>query len=90
MLALVPVIAVFAAAVASLISSRVRTYNSAQQLANLALLPLWALLFGFAFRLVVAGAWVLAVVIVGLLAVDVAVIVLAARSWQREQVLAQR
>jgi hypothetical protein len=90
MLALVPVVAVFAAGVASLISSRVRTYNSAQQLANLALLPLWGLLFGFAFRLVVAGPSALAAVIVALLAVDVGLILLAARSWRREQVLAQQ
>jgi ABC-type transport system involved in multi-copper enzyme maturation permease subunit len=90
MLAFVPVVAVFAAGVASLISSRVRTYNSAQQLANLALLPLWGLLFGFAFRLVVAGTWALAAVIVALLAVDVGLILLAARSWRREQVLAQQ
>lgn len=90
MLALVPVIAVFAAEIASLISSRVRTYNSAQQLANLALLPLWGLLFGFSFQLVIAGVWALAAVIVGLLAVDLGLIVLASRSWQREQVLAQQ
>lgn len=89
MLALVPVVAVFAAAVASLISSRVRTYNSAQQLANLALFPIWGVLFGFAFQLVVAGFWVLAAVILALLAVDIALILLAARTWRREQVLAQ-
>ena len=89
MLALVPLIAVFAAGIASLISSRVRTYNSAQQLASLALLPLWGLLFGFALPLVVAGAWALAAAIVALLAVDVGLILLAARSWRREQVLAQ-
>jgi ABC-type Na+ efflux pump permease subunit len=90
MLVLVPVVAVFAAGVASLISSRVRTYNSAQQLANLALLPLWGLLFGFAFPMVVAGIWALAAVILVLLAVDIGLIVLAARSWRREQVLAQQ
>jgi ABC-type Na+ efflux pump permease subunit len=90
MLVLVPVVAVFAAGVASLISSRVRTYNSAQQLANLALLPLWGLLFGFASPMVVAGIWALAAVILVLLAVDIGLIVLAARSWRREQVLAQQ
>ena len=90
MLLLVPVVAVFAAGVASLISSRVRTYNSAQQLANLALLPLWGLLFGFAFWLVVAGVWALAGVIVALLVVDLGLIVLASRGWQREQVLAHQ
>jgi ABC-type Na+ efflux pump permease subunit len=90
MLALVPVVAGFAAGIASLISSRVRTYNSAQQLANLALLPLWGLLFGFAFPLVVAGAWALAAVIVALLAVDIGLILVAARNWRREQVLAQQ
>jgi ABC-type Na+ efflux pump permease subunit len=90
MLALVPEVAIFAAGVASLISSRVRTYNSAQQLASLALLPLWGVLFGFAFRLVAAGTWALAAVILALLAVDIGLIVLAARSWRREEVLAHR
>jgi hypothetical protein len=59
-------------------------------LANLALLPLWGLLFGFGFRLVVAGAWALAAVIAALLAVDVGLILLAARSWRREEVLAHQ
>lgn len=90
MLALVPLVAIFAAAVASLISSRVRTYNSAQQLTSLALLPLWGILFGFAFWLVGAGPWALMTMILVLLALDVGLIVLAARSWRREQVLAQQ
>jgi ABC-type Na+ efflux pump permease subunit len=90
MLILVPAVAVFATGVASLISSRVRTYNSAQQLANLALLPLWGVLFGFAFQLVIAGAGALAALIVVLVAIDVGLILLAARSWRREQVLAHQ
>jgi hypothetical protein len=89
MLALVPVVAVFAAGVASLISSRVRTYNSAQQLASLALLPLWGALFGFAFQFARLGAWALAAVVLALLAMDAGLILLAARSWRREEVLAQ-
>lgn len=90
LLALAPEVAVFAAGVASLISSRVRTYNSAQQLASLAMLPLWGVLFGFTFQLIVAGPWALAAVILVLLVVDVGLILLAARSWRREEVLAER
>jgi ABC-type Na+ efflux pump permease subunit len=89
MLALVPEVAVFAAGVASLISSRVRTYNSAQQISNLALLPLWGLLFGFSFPLVLAGKWAVGALILLLLAVDAGLIVLAAQRWRREEVLAQ-
>ncbi|MGE3271940.1 MAG: hypothetical protein AB7P40_24510 [Chloroflexota bacterium] len=90
MLVLIPVVAIFATGIASLISSRVHTYNSAQQLANLALLPLWGLLFGFAFQLVAAGVWALVAAILALLTADIGLIVLAARSWRREQVLAHQ
>lgn len=89
MLALVPAVTVFAAAVGSLISSRVRTYNSAQQLASLAMLPLWGVLFGFAFPLVSMGSWALTLVVLVLLATDAGLILLAARSWRREEVLAE-
>lgn len=85
--ALVPAVALFAAGVASLISSRVRTYNSAQQLASFALLPLWGALFGTSFQLFAWGPWALAAIILVLLGVDIALIVLAAKSWRREEVL---
>jgi ABC-2 type transport system permease protein len=90
MLALVPAAALFAASVASLISSRVRTYNNAQQLAGLVLLPFWGALFGLAFKLPDWGPWALVAAVVVLLAIDVALTLLAAATWRREEALAQR
>jgi ABC-type transport system involved in multi-copper enzyme maturation permease subunit len=90
MLALVPAAALFAASVASLISSRVRTYNAAQQLAGLALLPFWGALFAVAFKLPDWGPWALVAAVAVLLAVDAALTLTAAATWRREEALAQR
>jgi ABC-2 type transport system permease protein len=90
MLALVPGVAVFAATVASLISSRVRTYNSAQQLAGFALLPVWAVVGGAAFAARDWGAWVMTAIVLGMLAIDTTLVLLAAATWRREEVLARR
>jgi ABC-type Na+ efflux pump permease subunit len=90
MLALVPIYAVFGASVASLISSRVRTYQGAQTLAGLALFPLMAVLFGVAFAMQHWGAWWLAVTVVTLVGIDVLIVTLGAATWRREEVLARR
>ncbi len=90
MLALVPAVAVFAATIASLISSRVRTYNSAQQLAGFALLPMWGLVGGLAFAARDWGTWVMVAIVVGMIAIDAVLVVLAAVTWRREEVLARR
>jgi ABC-type transport system involved in multi-copper enzyme maturation permease subunit len=90
MLALVPAVAIFTAAVASLISSRVRTFNSAQQLAGIVLLPFWALVFGLMLKLQDWGIGGLLAVVAGLFALDVALTALAAVTWRREEVLANR
>ncbi|MEA2598790.1 MAG: type transport system permease protein [Thermomicrobiales bacterium] len=90
MLGLVPGVALFAATLASLISSRVRTYNAAQQLAGFALLPVWALVGGASFVARDWGTWVLAAVLSGVVAIDAALVLLAAATWRREEVLARR
>lgn len=90
MLGLVPAVALFAATVASLISSRVRTFNTAQQLGGLVLLPLWGALFSLAFKLQDWGTWALFAAVATLFAADVALTLLAAATWRREEVLAQR
>jgi ABC-type Na+ efflux pump permease subunit len=90
MLALVPAVALFTATVASLISSRVRTFNNAQQLAGIVLFPLWGLVFGLVLKLQDWGAVGLIAVVVGLFAIDIAVTALAAATWRREEVLANR
>jgi ABC-type Na+ efflux pump permease subunit len=90
MLALIPAAALFAASIASLISSRVRTYNAAQQLAGLALLPFWGALFAVAFQLPEWGPWALVAAVAALLAVDAALTLTAAATWRREEALARR
>lgn len=90
MLALVPAIAVFAAAVAALISSRVRTYQTAQGLASLALMPVFFVFFGLTTQLQNWGALALFAGVVGIALVDVALIAFAATTWRREEVLARR
>ena len=90
MLALVPIVALFAATIASLISSRVRTFNTAQQVSGLVLLPLWAVVFGVAVKLQSWGIWSLAALVLVLLAVDIGLTIVAATTWRREEVLAQR
>jgi ABC-type Na+ efflux pump permease subunit len=90
MLALVPIVALFAATIASLISSRVRTFNTAQQVSGLVLLPLWAIVFGVAVKLQTWGVWSLVALVVVLLIVDVTLTIFSATTWRREEVLAQR
>jgi ABC-2 type transport system permease protein len=89
-LLLVPAVTYFSAAAVSLISSRVRTFNAAQQLGGLVLLPVWGAVFAL-------GAWVRDWGPVALFAgtsclvlADAAITVLASATWRREDVLAQR
>jgi ABC-2 type transport system ATP-binding protein len=90
MLLLVPLATCLAAIVGTLVSSRVRTYNAAQQIAGILLIPLWLLLFGVAFRLLEWGNLGLVVVVGGLVLLDIALTRLAAATWRREEVLSQR
>lgn len=89
MVALVPTYAVLGAAVASLISSRVRTYQSAQTLSSLVLLPIMAVLFAAAFALQHGGPWLLLSTVLVMIAVDVVLITLSAATWRREEMMAR-
>lgn len=90
MLALIPSVAILGAAIASLISSRVRTYNSAQTFASLLLLPVMALLFILALILQRWSPWLQFLVVFGVLTVDLVVLAVSAATWRREEVLAQQ
>jgi ABC-type Na+ efflux pump permease subunit len=90
LVALIPVVAVFAAAIASLISSRVRSFNAAQQLGGLALFPFWGGIFFLTLKLQEWGSLALVATIAGMLVADMLLITLAAATWRREEVLAQR
>lgn len=89
MVALVPTYAILGAAVASLISSRVRTYQSAQTLSSLALLPIMGVLFTGAFAMQRWGPWLLLGAVVVMVVVDVALITVSAATWRREDVMAR-
>ena len=89
MLCLVPEVTALGAIVASLISSRVATYNAAQQLAGLALIPVWGAVFTVAVRMGDWGPAGLIAVLGGLLVLDVVLLIVGASTWRRENVLAQ-
>jgi ABC-type Na+ efflux pump permease subunit len=86
--ALVPAVTCFAAIVASLISSRVGTFNAAQQLAGLALMPVWGVVLTLAIKLQEWGPGMLFGALAGLLLLDASLTVVAAATWRREEVLA--
>jgi hypothetical protein len=90
MVLLVPTVTCLAAVVGTLVSSRVRTYNAAQQVAGILLIPLWAGLLALAFRLDTWGTAGLILAVGGTLLLDVVLIGVAARTWRREEVLSQR
>jgi ABC-type transport system involved in multi-copper enzyme maturation permease subunit len=87
MVGLVPLVTCFAAIISSLISSRVRTFNAAQQLGGLFLMPVWGIVIGLAANLMDWGPLGLLGALLGLLLVDVALTVAAAATWRREEVL---
>jgi len=90
MVALVPIYAVLGATVASLVSSRVRTYQSAQMVSSLVLLPVMTVLIGLAFAMRQWGAMPLVLTVAGLIALAVVLILLAAATWRREEMMARR
>jgi ABC-type Na+ efflux pump permease subunit len=90
MVLLVPTVTCFAAIVGTLVSSRVRTYNAAQQVAGILLIPLWAGLFTVALRLDSWGNLGLIAAVASTLLLDLLLVAVAARTWRREEVLSQR
>jgi ABC-type transport system involved in multi-copper enzyme maturation permease subunit len=90
MAALVPPITVLGAAVASFISSRVRTYNAAQMATGLALTPVMGLLIGVGFALRDQGSGLRLACVAGLVALDLVILRLAAGTWRREEVMAHQ
>ena len=90
MLALVPAEALLGAAVAAIVSSRVRTYQSAQMLSSLAIFPIMGALFGLATQMQRWGWPALLATVTVVVAVDVLLVVVGAATWRREEVLARR
>jgi ABC-type Na+ efflux pump permease subunit len=89
-LVLVPAVTGLAAIMASLISSRVRTFNAAQQLGGLILGPVIGLVLAVMAKLLERGIPAVAVGALALLLVDLALAALSAATWRREEVLSRR
>jgi len=87
---LIPGIVLFGTALASVISSRVRTFQSAQNFSSLILVVLWIGLFGLIFLQSILGLWAFALAVVGVYLVAILFIVLSAITWRREEVMARQ
>ncbi len=90
MIALVPAVAIFAATIAAVISSRVRTYQAAQSIAGLLLVPIFLPFYFLAFVLQSWGPLAVLGGVVVVLALDLVLVLIGAASWRREEVLARQ
>ena len=87
---LIPAIVLFGTALASVISSRVRTFQSAQNYSSLILVVLWLGLGALFFLAGAWGLWAFAGAVIGVYVVAVLLIVLSAATWRREEVTARQ
>ena len=86
---LIPGIVLFGVALASVISSRVRTFQAAQNFSSLILVVLWIGLFGLLFLQTILGLWAFAFAVMGVYVIATLFIVLSAVTWRREEVMAR-
>ena len=87
---LIPAIVLFGTALASMLSSRVRTFQAAQNYSSIILVVLWFGLGALFFLARAWGLWAFASAVLGIYVVAVLLIVLSAATWRREEVMAQR
>lgn len=87
---LIPGIVLFGTALASVISSRVRTFQAAQNFSSLILVVLWIGLFGLLFLQTALGLWAFALAVAGVYLIAILFIVISAITWKREEVMARQ
>src|SRR6266849_4585643 len=78
---LIPAIALFGAGLSCLISSRVRTYQSAQNYSSLISIFLWLGLFALLFVASAFGVWTFALALAGVFMIDVLLICIGVAMW---------
>lgn len=88
--AFIPALLIFAATIASLISSRVLTFQSAQTYSSLVTTALWIIFGALVFVAAFFALWIFALGVLAAYILDGLLIVLAARTWQREEVMAKQ
>ncbi|HEY6411221.1 MAG TPA: hypothetical protein VIY29_27495, partial [Ktedonobacteraceae bacterium] len=89
-LLVIPALSLLGATLASLISSRVNTFQSAQNYSSLLLFVLWSVLFVLVFLVTIFGLWLFAAVVAAIFILDVLLIVVGANTWRREEVMARQ
>lgn len=88
--AFIPALLIFGAAVASLISSRVATFQSAQTYSSLITTGLWIIFGVLVFVAALFALWIFVLAVLVAYILDGLLIILAARTWQREEVMAKQ
>ncbi len=86
---LMPAIALLGAALASLISSRVTTFQAAQNYTSIVLTILWFGFFGLVFTVSSWGLWVFALAVALVYLCDILFIAFSAATWKREEAIAR-
>jgi len=89
-IAFIPALLIFAATVASLISSRVATFQSAQTYSSLITTGLWLIFGALVFVAAFFTLWIFVLGVLIAYMLDGLLIILAARTWQREEVMAKQ
>ena len=87
---LIPASVLFGTALAGVLSSRVRTFQSAQNYSSIILVMLWFGLGALFFLARTWGLWAFAIAVPGVYIAAVLLIVLSAATWRREEVMARQ
>lgn len=87
---LIPAITLFGASLASVISSRVATFQSAQNYSSLITTALWVVLFVLIWTVSTLGLWAFATAVIVVYALAVTLVIVAAMTWRREEVMAKQ
>lgn len=86
---LIPAITFLGTALASLISSRVSTFQSAQNYSSLIMMVLWVGLGALLFAANTLALWIFGAAVIGVYILDALLIWLSATTWKREEVMAR-
>lgn len=81
--------ALFGAIVASVISSRVSTFQAAQTYSSLVTTGLWVGFFVLVFTAASWGLWVFSLAVAGIYVLDGVLLIFSATTWRREEVMAK-
>lgn len=81
--------ALFGAVMASVISSRVSTFQSAQTYSSLITTVLWLGFFLLVFTATSWGLWVFSLAVAGIYILDILLLIFSAATWRREEVMAK-